>query len=120
MNGSELRIGNYVYYMDSKKLFWLGDVYFSLEVIKSKCENIRPIPLTEQWFKDFGFDRKGGYNWIKNETEIQMFGTSLRASERDYRFVRYGEKTIYTLTIKHVHQLQNLHFALTNTELIKS
>ena len=69
----------------------------------------KPIPLTEEWLVKFGFVKhkttdiyptfaKQMFNW--NDGILYIIG---------YGFMNH---------IKHVHQLQNLYFALTGEELI--
>lgn len=66
---------------------------------------IRPIPLTEEWLKKFGFKKFKNYNdWSKGG------------------FILHGRKRGFVLRksapdVKSVHQLQNLYFALTGEEL---
>lgn len=101
---NELRIGNYVY--DT-----LGKVNkINLEAItyieKEPHNQVKPIPLTEEWLFKFGFKKK------------------YKSYEKcDFTFLQGGfDKLAYKLTIientpKYVHQLQNLYFALTGDEL---
>jgi len=79
--------------------------------IHSGCRDldIDPIPLTEEWLLKFGFVKhkttdiyptfaKQMFNW--NDGILYIIG---------YGFMNH---------IKHVHQLQNLYFALTGEELV--
>lgn len=90
------------------------------ETHEREIKDCIPIPLTEQWLKDFGFKKYNKYDYDNGEIKIEMFGTSLKEKQRDYRWVRYEEKKICTIVLKYVHQLQNLCFALTGKELIKN
>ena len=118
MRTRELRIGNYVshYVGDDLKVDVIADVGYHLlssaksitsrkdsDVIKS----LEPIPLTEEWLLKFGFDKLEGWDdtffFQLNDVQILEYNVS----GYDYDGVN----------IKHVHQLQNLYFALTGEEL---
>lgn len=101
MKSTELRIGNWIYYTTDKTNFkataktilYFSDIYF------------KPIPLTEDWLKKFGFTRI-----------VPSWADIKRIDKDDYYLIRddvyFNEKKI-----KYVHQLQNLYFALTGKEL---
>lgn len=117
MKASELRIGNWV---DSGDHF--GEI--QVQVIQkdginpfdwgqgNHCihfyESIKPIPLTEEWLMKFGFEKNIGWDdmvyYILNGVDV-------------YEMIDYYEYA--DAKIKHVHQLQNLYFALTGEELKK-
>lgn len=122
MDAKELRIGNYVYSRG-----WVIKSYGVdgfINIIKN-ISNYTPIPLTKEWLVKFGFTchwdedydnhvfsliRSGNYDdviidpsWV-SQTECNRFVIAHFDYEMD-------------LEIKHVHQLQNLYFALTNKEL---
>ena len=68
-------------------------------------ENIfKPIPLTEEWLERFGFHNNYRMEWWKGEILY------------DSGFVS-KEVPAHGTYVKHVHQLQNLYFALTGEEL---
>ena len=115
MEAKELRIGNWVNIgLKSSDLRTDYDAITSsglmdLQVNKERSSFIyEPIPLTEEWLVKFGLNDKyyfaGGLRLIKDEEEGYYLSSELRCG--------------FDLpTIKHVHQLQNLYFALTNEEL---
>lgn len=74
-----------------------------------------PIPLTEEWLLKFGFKRLGlsiRFSIDKNR-EFCLFD-----QEDIFRYqTRVSGWTTQMPHIKHVHQLQNLYFALMNKEL---
>lgn len=101
---------------------------------------IKPIPLTEEWLLKFGFidDNKTNrkeykliftyINWclFGNTPESNYFRvyqeTDKNKYHEDIRGYYLGEFQVYAslsfvITIKYVHQLQNLYFALTGKEL---
>lgn len=81
-----------------------------------KQEPFKPIPLTKEILLKCGFELKGIIFRINNGLANQ-FNVNYSPSRNIYYYdsSRYG---IYTeVEIKHLHQLQNLYFALTNEEL---
>lgn len=112
MKPTELRIGNY------------GDPYRPyriivediLEISKGK-RSIPPVPLTEQWLKDFRYkkDTKSRYGgWLSPEFKYHKIRITIRNNKYYHNISRY-----HSIEIKYVHQLQNLYFALTGKELTK-
>ena len=96
MDIKELRIGNYVNIKDIILRIDLQELYYN-------SFPMTPVPLTEEWLLKFGF--KKAY-----ETYYQ------------YKDFILNDKFIMmdidiTIQLKHVHQLQNLYFALTGEEL---
>ena len=131
MKATELRIGNLVNYdtaegdvltnvIDWQDLKWLSEDEQSFNLVHN------PIPLTEEWLMKFGFEKSD------NEFYTETFKGD---NKSDYYFCirindnlcdlgiceRVDEINKYNLIcpkyIKHVHQLQNIYFALTNEEL---
>ena len=70
-----------------------------------------PIPLTEEWLLKFGFEKKG-CNW-----ELPNFRFHVNKSVNYDGFLFCDGYSVITEKIQHVHQLQNLYFALTQKEL---
>lgn len=69
---------------------------------------IEGIPLTEDWFEDFVFEKNHNTNgWGKGAVTVLQFSGG---------WITYFED-VDIITIKYVHQLQNLYFALTGEEL---
>ena len=86
-------------------------------VIKSETHSngyvFEPIPLTEDWLLKFGFKKDdygfGGY--IEINSGIMIDDNRLITTDRDGDYIYIGKE------FKFVHQLQNLYFALTESEL---
>ena len=109
MKVNELRVGNWVKVIQSKNGMntTIQPSSFSVDI-----ENTyKAIPLTQEWLKSFGFERddlgwyngiillgvgKNGFHYLPTEEEHYLLGQEL----------------------KYVHQLQNLHYAITGDELI--
>lgn len=101
---NELRVGNYVT-QDGEFIQGIssnGIHKFDIEQI-----SLEPIPLTEQWLLKFGFKKK------------QTHYT--HSINRGYEFILDSDFTLCDIdifvSVKYVHQLQNLYFALTGKEL---
>ena len=77
-----------------------GSIYFE------PIEVFDPIPLTEEWLLKLGYN---GCSIRHNHYVIK--GHTIWLCQEMFLCDKNG------IIIKHVHQLQNLYFALTNTEL---
>lgn len=121
MEAKELRIGNYVYYQGNvEKCFSLRNS--GVDFYRGKTKNgiitqgyvydaIQPIPLTEEILLKCGFIRRwNAPAMLINYGELQSVFT-INIVKNEFYFT-YGD-----LQVKHLHQLQNLYFALTNEEL---
>jgi len=112
IDARELRINNLVEYLgETKKVLGFDDetVYLknTVSVFYIELYEIYPIPLTEEWLLKFGFLKTNGYGF-------KMFGNWLQKEDDVYWYNVNGN----FVEIKHVHQLQNLYFALTKKELV--
>lgn len=128
IKAKELRIGNYIQdYECEPYIFQVEELrkYVGYEIWafyrkgSAKAKEVDPIPLTEEWLLKFGGKPLSNGYWIsvsnlKAELHFEVFKntdeivTTIKSSFCDLILDR----------IKYVHQLQNLYFALTNTELI--
>jgi len=77
-------------------------------------QELSGIPLTAEWLENFGFEAYSGWFYRNDKLVIEA---CLSRPEWSVRIRTSEESSIYLRNIKHVHQLMNLHFALTNTEL---
>lgn len=112
MKANELRVGNYVHcelWEGARKLF---------KILPEATKILLPIPLTEEWLLRLGFT-------MENEDSSNC--------NRDYRvkgmniyiqhhfdcndFIVVFLDNPINISVKTVHQLQNLYFALTGEEL---
>lgn len=142
MKPTELRIGNYVFgmtdtYVDREdkidvnvfKVALLAEDVIKLDIgfgalesyeqkpiISRRLNELKPIPLTEQWLLKFGFEN------VENESiefilELEeKFLLSIIIEDLTWA-IGYGFDWSRTFNIKYVHQLQNLYFLLTSEEL---
>lgn len=117
MKPNELRIGNWVEQPNNgvtRVTAILNDLQIKTETgyIDKYC---RPIPLTEEWLLNFGF-RLGGDRFDKEASNGLFRIWSLGLIHETYHTNRIGDD-MGDMELKHVHQLQNLYFALTGEEL---
>ena len=115
MKIQELRIGNYIQRNgiactvelingETDDVYFLGKDFYS----NSNVRYIEPIHLNQDWlfkfgFKMYEFDNKANQFRFKDRLIVY----------RDGFLYDYGT----SVKLEFVHQLQNLHFALTRTEL---
>jgi hypothetical protein len=111
METKELRIGNYVYEETIEEPYQVVEVFeISTTTINDGFPKaLSPIPITEEWLLDLGFK---GKEKAYNQTFYYADSFSeWKVIHRDGLIKRNGK------VIKHIHQLQNLYFALTGQEL---
>jgi len=124
MEARELRIGNWI---ECSEVDEFGNlVYKAYQVSVSDIWNIRydeirkkeyePIPLTEEWLKDFGFPWEIKFQAHGNDEFWGLF-SECYPKEKGYNLIMKRDKFLLIPEIKYVHQLQNLYFALTGKEL---
>ena len=109
IKANELRIGNWIYNPLQQIPFRvdftaLSNVYYDNKLDKPRYE---PIPLTEEILLKCGFEKKFPF-YVKGNIEVRIMGNSMPCWVSS-RFV--------TTKDQHLHQLQNLYFALTGEEL---
>ena len=76
---------------------------------------MQPIPLTEEWLGKFGFKKiEGSNNYYHPKTGSICF--TKVCEPHNYYLVKTGFGSGLT-SVKYIHQLQNLYFALTGEEL---
>jgi len=106
MKASELRIGNYFKWSSYASMgIGIDKITSASHYQHNKLR--KPIPLTEEWLLKFGFN-KVGVNF-----ELQWF--VIWSYNKEYNFTFRHDDNIHH--IKHVHQLQNLYFAICGIEL---
>ena len=133
MKAQHLRIGNLVTWADqedeSKAILTLtgivlGDcIWLEWEWEDGKSDNtdcdlesIKPIPLTEEWLLNFGFEKSEISSTIDSWHNHSMAVNTYSKSKVDYYWLRWYQHN-KSSRIKYVHELQNLYYALTKKEL---
>ena len=141
MKATELRIGNYVMYEQTTHIIrtllnrictslWINDTVG--DVYTHTFKDITPIPITEEWLLKFGFEKlandgRYGYRYyIAIADYWYVIERDWRKEQSHFFGIEYTDcpnpkdDHIYhsfTFKLKHIHQLQNLYFALTGKEL---
>ena len=113
IKANELRIGNFVTAIrcdNSQIIDQVKQLHESYVMTKFDWDKVEPIPLDEEWLLKFGIKlNKSFYNY---EFEIEKW------KDEFIMTISFNhESGGFVIGLKHVHQLQNLYFALTGTEL---
>lgn len=118
---NELRIGNLIQegkieQIDNSidEVYYSGDGYYQ----SNYCCNINPILLNKEWLSKFGFEKSDKRFDYFSRTHYFLYIKKIDLTgDLVINVDEYGNiKNSYS-HIKYIHQLQNLYFALTNTEL---
>jgi hypothetical protein len=111
MKANELRIGNLVYNPNLKEVRTLDILDIRDYAEQRLIKDFEPIPLTEEWLVKFRF--------VKEIDDLYLdLSSSFLIWFNDDEFLHYKSNQLETIcSIKYVHQLQNLYFALTGEEL---
>jgi len=112
-----LRIGNLVMGNEPFEI----DLY-CLNMLNIYPDKYMPIQLNDEWFKKFGAKLDNNGNWWFDLIECYLeFNKSLNFYYPTYgqapEFSHMEENRIGLRCIQYVHELQNLYFTLTGTEL---
>lgn len=126
MKAQELRIGNWVYEIEDAiqvEVVDISNLYYN--DFNDGTIIYTPIPLTEEWLVKFGFVCKLNdpefLVYVKKIDERLSIRIIITLNEIHIHYCRDWGTSDYSHmfinVIKHVHQLQNLYFALTGQEL---
>ena len=120
MKANELRIGNKVWFKDVFEWTITADDIVAFE---SDSEQFKPIEITEDWLVRFGFEKRESsvcdsfHIGINPITKDWLFDIVWLKDMKDYSYEEFPFYKNGFHELKHVHQLQNLYFALTGEEL---
>jgi hypothetical protein len=105
----ELRIGNYVKYKDSDCIVKITNVK-SVDILISQSiyDSLIPIELTHEILIKCGFQLL--------DNQYYLYGVWIDLIGNEFIF-KNGQYVINRLKLKSLHQLQNLYYSLTQTEL---
>ncbi|MBS1356274.1 MAG: hypothetical protein HPZ83_13140 [Odoribacter sp.] len=123
MTTNELRIGNYVQIATKYRIFRLLVIRISEKTVRTshqsgpstiKIKNLQGIPLTQDVILNCGFSEVGFYDNVYHRGDYRIYLNK----ETSTGLLKYetGDCS-FEIEVKHVHQLQNLCFALTGVEL---
>ena len=118
LNAAELRIGNLVEYENAifeidiiaREFPSLNTIAYGVGVVR--WIDLKPIPLTEEWLLKFGFQKlyDNYYLLYVGSLTINYY---YNYSGSTWKFMLEEQ----LLDIKYVHEVQNLYYSLTKTEL---
>lgn len=130
VNVNELRIGNLITYLE--EIYVINGIKYeelnpnkwriSFITIDGKLGNakgvdwIGPIPLAPEWLERLGFEYKDGASDYGHYRHNLVYIYEHDSDPGLFHFSR-GHMEGAKVEVKHVHQLQNLFFALTGEEL---
>jgi hypothetical protein len=122
MKAEELRIGNLVLIPYNKSNKQEGFFEATISQIGDfgayiKPEDYEPILLTEEWLLKFGFIDLTERCGLKVMFSIINKHIHINTETMSYCEIDYEQNIIDIIRVEHVHQLQNLYFALTGEEL---
>jgi hypothetical protein len=116
MEIKELRIGNYISPLGigvtKVEGFCIWDnLIQSSNFAERSIEDFEPIPLTEEWLIKFGLKQSN-----LDIKRFYLLGTDLYFFNNK-KIIFNAESSSLYVELKYVHQLQNLYFSITQTEL---
>jgi hypothetical protein len=120
MKANELRIGNLLLdnfnkEVEVKDIMALG-INSQWGYSMFSYEDLKPIPLTEEWLKKFGLQSnqwfcENSFCIVEDKTGDTHYGWCMKVQNASHtKKIEFGY-------FKYVHQLQNIYFALTGEEL---
>lgn len=121
LKASDLRINNFISDIHATDKFYgvvnkvhKDKVYYS--GFFSKIEDVRGIPLTEEWLNKLGLNVnkwfcENSYCVVEDKTGDTSYGWCMKVQNASHtKEIEFGY-------FKYVHELQNLYYALTGSEL---
>jgi hypothetical protein len=106
MKVEQLRIGNLVKRLNDLKKIDISD----LECISENSKIYSGIQLTKDYLKSFGFE-SDGIEWWDGVICLGIYKDGIYYMPTENIYYRIGNE------IKYVHQLQNLYYSITGSEL---
>lgn len=113
MKANELRIGNFV--LELRKPEVVGKRTFENWDTLNLEDHLHPIPLTEEWLKKAGFEKRDLFTFYYDKLCIRKSNPLDKFDQNGRTY--WNSWTIIESQPNYVHQLQNLYFALTGEEL---
>lgn len=126
MKANELRIGNFVNHQGrAQKIHSLNmsnvrvsELSFNDYNSTISNEIIKPIPLTEEWVLKLGFE-ENETNWCHYSLEYEPYSFIDISFDDELPTIniRGIDNDVNYFNFEYVHEIQNLHFLLTQREL---
>jgi hypothetical protein len=110
MKAEELMIGNWLHSGIAGQNFIAGPYDIMNIFFGHDGGAVQPIPLTEEWLLKFGFEPDKDNAHFLNKEPFTL-------TEHPEGFIVWHKGHALGIVINHVHQLQNLYFALTSQHL---
>ena len=115
ITANDLRIGNWIKY--DKRYFQIDSIATVFPTLSTRefgigvvdYYNIEPIPLTEDILLKCGFIEDRKFYYLKLSDPVSIVLEKIREEYVEWH---------YDTPLKHLHELQNLYYAITKTELI--
>ena len=128
INIKEFRHGNALY-SEGEIVFFRGLCSNEVVIKNNKLiysvkndKDLKPIPLTEKWLLDFGFNKiyKKGYigKDFSNQDFILTEPFFINDLQKGYAFQFNTGGWLKYKELNYVHELQNFYFAITGEELL--
>lgn len=124
IQASELRIGNWVRAGKMTEPLQVYSIDFNtrdrhlINGATITYNDLHPIPLTPEILIACGFETDEYTYWKSYSIEGQFFYFSVGHFKGDiFKYLPKNSPSTLGIEIKSLHQLMNIHFALTNTEL---
>jgi len=118
LDAKDLRIGNLIKWISTNTVEVVQEInscgkYHLINNVQ--ITDAEPIELTEEWLLRFGFERHELDNWfyLKIINDWTRLNININGSVCELSISNHGA----VINVAYVHQLQNLYYALTQTEL---
>jgi len=118
LDAKDLRIGNLIKWISTNTVEVVQEInscgkYHLINNVQ--ITDAEPIELTEEWLLIFGFERHELDNWfyLKIINDWTRLNININGSVCELSISNHGA----VINVAYVHQLQNLYYALTQTEL---
>ena len=118
LDAKDLRIGNLIKWISTNTVEVVQEInscgkYHLINNVQ--IIDAEPIELTEEWLFRFGFERHELDNWfyLKIINDWTRLNININGSVCELSISNHGA----VINVAYVHQLQNLYYALTQTEL---
>ncbi len=113
LKAQDLRIGNLVSgIFEVEKVLEIHQSFVNTDGRKyTPLQEIKPIPITEEWLLKLGFERGENPHFITYKRgEIELL-------DNIGQFFRVYYSKTHLMDIKYIHELQNLFYCITGNEL---